>query len=121
MLVTWDQEFGKRLAAARMAAGLTQTQFGEQIGLSRSSIANMEAGRQRIPGCTLAVVTVLLRADPAWMLLGDTATAPGPAIDPRPVRREAAGLRRLAEQLTDAAITLDELADSVDLDFRGDR
>lgn len=40
--------FGRRVAQARDGAGLTQSELAEKIGLSRASIANIEAGRQRI-------------------------------------------------------------------------
>ncbi len=41
--------FGTRTRAARKAAGLTPKELGGLVGLSRSSIANLEAGRQRVP------------------------------------------------------------------------
>ncbi|WP_390550922.1 helix-turn-helix transcriptional regulator [Qipengyuania sp. MTN3-11] len=40
--------FGRRVAEAREKAELTQSKLGERAGLSRASIANIEAGRQRI-------------------------------------------------------------------------
>jgi transcriptional regulator with XRE-family HTH domain len=40
--------FGRRVAQARDSAGLTQSGLADKIGLSRASIANIEAGRQRI-------------------------------------------------------------------------
>lgn len=42
-------EFGARIKAARKKVGLTPKALGALIGLSRSSIANLEAGRQRAP------------------------------------------------------------------------
>lgn len=42
-------EFGARVRAARKEAGLTPKALASLVGLSRSSIANLEAGRQRIP------------------------------------------------------------------------
>ncbi len=40
-------DFGRRVRTARDAAGLTQQQLADRLGLTRSSIANMEAGRQK--------------------------------------------------------------------------
>lgn len=40
--------FGQRLGAARISRDMTQAQLGKLIGLSRASVANIEAGRQRI-------------------------------------------------------------------------
>jgi transcriptional regulator with XRE-family HTH domain len=40
--------FGERLRAAR-GKRLTQEELGQRVGLSRTSIANLEAGRQRVP------------------------------------------------------------------------
>jgi transcriptional regulator with XRE-family HTH domain len=43
------REFGRRLRAARRGANLTQAHLGARLGLSRTSICNIESGRQRIP------------------------------------------------------------------------
>lgn len=40
-------EFGRLVRTARRDADLTQAQLAEAIGLTRTSIANIEAGRQR--------------------------------------------------------------------------
>lgn len=42
-------ELGRRLRRARLAAELTQEQVGALVGLSRTSVTNIEAGRQQIP------------------------------------------------------------------------
>ena len=43
------KEFGRRLRQARKAAELTQEALAEWVGLSRTSITNIEQGRQHIP------------------------------------------------------------------------
>lgn len=40
--------FGEIVKARRIALGLTQEQLGEIVGLSRTSVTNIEIGRQRI-------------------------------------------------------------------------
>lgn len=43
------KEFGNRLREARESAELRQETIAERVGLSRASIANIEAARQRFP------------------------------------------------------------------------
>lgn len=40
-------ELGTRIRAARRRKRISQLELGEMVGLNRSSIANIEAGRQR--------------------------------------------------------------------------
>jgi transcriptional regulator with XRE-family HTH domain len=40
---------GSRLRDQRVAQGLSQAQLAEKIGMLRTSITNIEAGRQRVP------------------------------------------------------------------------
>ncbi len=42
------EAIGDRIKAERTQAKITQTDLGKRIGLTRSSIANIEAGRQRV-------------------------------------------------------------------------
>lgn len=39
---------GEKLRSVRMAAGFSQDVLAQRVGLTRSSIANLEAGRQRV-------------------------------------------------------------------------
>jgi DNA-binding XRE family transcriptional regulator len=43
------REFGKRLSQARRAAKITQAALAQAVGLSRTSIVNIEKGRQPVP------------------------------------------------------------------------
>lgn len=42
------EEFGRRVREARERAGLTQKAVAERLRITRSSVANIEAGRHRI-------------------------------------------------------------------------
>lgn len=53
-------ELGARIRALRQEANGTQASLGAATGLTRSSIANLEAGRQRIPAHTLAAIAASL-------------------------------------------------------------
>jgi len=48
----WDHlyaDVGARIARERKAAGMSQNRLAEQIRVTRASIVNIEAGRQRAP------------------------------------------------------------------------
>lgn len=71
--------YGSRLKACRRAAGLSQTEFGEKVGMTRSSIANIEAGRQRSLLDDVERYAAVLNVDPAWLAFG-RATVDGPTL-----------------------------------------
>lgn len=43
------RDLGRRIVTRRAALRLSQAQLAERVGLSRASIANIEAGRQNLP------------------------------------------------------------------------
>lgn len=49
-------ELGLRIAIARDTKGFTQTTLSRRVGLSRTSVANIEAGRQRVDVFGLRVI-----------------------------------------------------------------
>jgi len=53
---TFYSELGRRVREAREAVGATQEQLAEQLRLTRASVANLEAGRQRISAYHLGVI-----------------------------------------------------------------
>lgn len=62
--------FGEHLRAHRASQGLTQDELAAKVGLKRSSIANMEAGRQSPPlVVALDIATVL--GTPLGALIGE--------------------------------------------------
>lgn len=56
MIRRFYRAVGRRVRTARTGADLTQDELAEAVDLSRSSIANLEAGRQRIPLHLFAVI-----------------------------------------------------------------
>lgn len=51
---------GARIKAERQAAGMSQAQLAVAIGMLRTSITNVEAGRQNLPLTTLALIAQAL-------------------------------------------------------------
>lgn len=108
-LSDYDAELGARLAEARKSAGLTQTDLGNRMDLTRSSIANIEAGRQRILVVTLMAFGEHLCIDPRWLLTG-AQTAPGMAPARQFSKADRDRIRRSGRDLRAVADALDVLA-----------
>ncbi|MBR7837817.1 helix-turn-helix transcriptional regulator [Actinospica durhamensis] len=68
-------QLGNRIRRARLAAGLSQEQLGQRVGLNRSSISNVEKGTQRILAHTLVEFATALDILPI-QLLEQAATEP---------------------------------------------
>ncbi|MBV1854537.1 helix-turn-helix domain-containing protein [Catellatospora tritici] len=62
------EDFGRRVRVAREKAGVTQGQLAARIGLTRSSIANLEAGRQKVLLHALYGICDALDLDPADLM-----------------------------------------------------
>jgi transcriptional regulator with XRE-family HTH domain len=60
--------FGKRLRHARLSIKLTQQQVAAFVGLTRTSITNIERGRQVVALHTLFAFAACLRVDPKSLL-----------------------------------------------------
>lgn len=54
------EHIGHRTCEARLRMGLTQSQLGELVGLTRTSIVNIELGRQRVMLHTVLVLAAAL-------------------------------------------------------------
>lgn len=58
------RRIGELIRAAREKAGLTQEELGQRIGLTRTSITNIENGRQNIQVHTLYSIASVLDTSP---------------------------------------------------------
>jgi transcriptional regulator with XRE-family HTH domain len=101
---------GAVLREARKARGLTQQQVAASVNLTRSSIANIESGRQHLPLHSWVGICQVLGVDPAGVISRAVQGA-GPLAEPLPSRgdRQTAQLcRRLeAAQAAIAALITD--------------
>ena len=68
MITRFYRDVGGRVRSARMAANLTQDGLAAQVEMTRSSIANLEAGRQRIPLHTFVLIAEVLKVAPTELL-----------------------------------------------------
>lgn len=64
-------EFQNKLAAARRAAGVSQEDLAEKVGVSRQTLASVEKGRVAAPNQLLAGVIVALVALGAAVIVMD--------------------------------------------------
>ncbi len=59
---------GEAIRAARQAQDMTQAQLAHAIGMRRTSVVNIEAGRQRVPLATLYDIADALGVQAAALL-----------------------------------------------------
>lgn len=76
----FDRALGERIREAREMVGLKQDQLARAVGLSRTSITNIERGRQGVQVYLLVRIADVLGRPPAE-LLPRSATEPEPIPD----------------------------------------
>lgn len=86
-IVSFYADLGRNIRDARVRTGSTQAQIGSRVAMTRSSIANIEAGRQRVPVHILSLIAAVLDV-PADSL-----------ISPDLLTHESSGFEGLAERL----------------------
>lgn len=62
------RQFGQKLHEVRNERKLSQTYVADYVGLSRTSISNIEHGRHRIPLHLAYLLAEAIRADPLALL-----------------------------------------------------
>jgi transcriptional regulator with XRE-family HTH domain len=85
------QEFGRALRQAREDARLTQEALGQTVGLSRTSITNIERGIQPVAIHTLLRLSRAVHKEPAELLPGQLETSDLEALDPTLLDRSLKG------------------------------
>ena len=63
-----DREIGSNMRMYRNAAGLTQTQLGEQLGVTFQQVQKYETGFNRVAANLLPALSKILKCSP-WDLL----------------------------------------------------
>ncbi len=100
--MTKQSQVGKRLREAREAAGLTQQQAADWLGIRRPAIAEIESGKRAVKSDELARLSSLYGRSLSWLAVGETGpeelvTAAlfraGDSVDPT-LRREASLMAR---------------------------
>lgn len=62
------EAFGERVRKARTALGMNQQELGSAVGLNRTSISNIEKGRQRVALHMLFEFGSVLQVEPESLL-----------------------------------------------------
>lgn len=102
--------FGDRLANAREAAGLTQTQFAERLGVSEKTVQSWEHDRSEPRANRMQMIAGLLNVSLMWLMSGrgeglappgteDAGAAPDIAGALADLARMRADLNRLSGQI----------------------
>ncbi|MBW4093653.1 MAG: helix-turn-helix transcriptional regulator [Proteobacteria bacterium] len=83
------RRFGTNLRRCRLAAGLSQEEVAERMGVDRAHVSSMERGQQNVTLSTLGFVAQALKIDPAALLAptSETAAEPNAARKVAPRRR----------------------------------
>ena len=75
------------IAAYRKAKGMTQSKLGELIGLSRTSIVNIEKGRRPLQIDTIWEIANQLDIPPLWLLWSHDLNVHGYDLLPSKVKK----------------------------------
>lgn len=116
--------FGDRLAAAREAAGLSQSELAQRLGIRKKTLIQWETDRTEPRANRLQMLAGMLGVSIRWLLTGE-----GEGIeldeDGQPLRRDAAGviaeIRELRTALGTISTRLGQLEKRLRETMDGDR
>lgn len=98
-LETFYLELGRRVQRLRLRQGMTQEQLGHLLvpRVTRASITNLEAGKQRVLAHTLVQLAEILEV-PLQELVPAREGGKGTPADPRVIEGELAKILSLSQQ-----------------------
>jgi transcriptional regulator with XRE-family HTH domain len=102
--VTFNRLFGRRVARWRHERGLSQEALGSLVGLSRTSITNIEAGRQSVVAYTIQLLARHLEVSTDDLLARNEPSAGAHAVFPditSPMERAFVGRALSNEEIVD--------------------
>lgn len=103
--------FGDRLAGAREAAGLSQEDLAQRLGVRLTTVQNWEDDMAEPRGNRLQMLAGMLNVSLSWLLLAQGDGLAEPAENPRPLTVEAETALAELQRLRAGAIALaDKLA-----------
>ena len=103
---------GAKLRAARISAGMTQTAFGQAIGVSFQQVQKYETGRDRVAAGTLQKLGEVLGIHPGEFF-GETAAPVGGTAELREAMSMAVAVQKIRRASVRKRIValIEELAD----------
>lgn len=110
MAVITQAELGQRIAAARLAKGLTQAELADQVGLTQVAVSRIETGVRAVSSLELAEIAEVL--DVSILDLLRAGSRPALAVAARLGRFRDPGAVERALKRAEALATLDELLDA---------
>jgi transcriptional regulator with XRE-family HTH domain len=73
-----ERETGGRILEVRRAAGLSQTEFGERIKVSRTHVGSLEKGQRTINDRLINLICMTFGVNETWLRTGRGAMYDGP-------------------------------------------
>lgn len=89
---------GEQVREARQSRGVTQQYLATAVGLTRSSLTNIESGRQRPPLHTVIAIAQALGIEPCVLISGDALPVLAPVL-PSPHTQLRRALRDAQERI----------------------
>lgn len=110
-----EHHIGERLARARLAAGLTQREVADRIGVKESTIGKWESGETSPRGHRVSKLAGMLGVSISWILMGrGVEPARGAATDIERIRLELDSVRAHLDDVVNELAVLDQRLASVD-------